>query len=270
VAEFDDEIRAFYDRGEEASRLETIHPLEGERTRELLERFLPSPPASIIDVGGGPGAYAVWLAGRGYDVHLVDPVPLHVEQALAASRSEGRPLASAVVGDARRLERPDDCADAVLLLGPLYHLTERAERLRALAEARRVLRPGGPLLAAAISRFASLIDGLVKGFLTEPAFEAIVERDLEDGQHRNPTREPRWFTTAYFHLPGDLERELLEAGLKEVEVLAIEGPGVWLHDPDDWLADDERRELLLRTLRRIEREPSALGAGSHLLGVGRA
>jgi ubiquinone/menaquinone biosynthesis C-methylase UbiE len=270
VAEFDDEIRAFYDRGEEASRLETIHPLEGERTRELLERFLPSPPASIIDVGGGPGAYAVWLAGRGYDVHLVDPVPLHVEQALAASRSAGRPLASAVVGDARRLERPDDCADAVLLLGPLYHLTERAERLRALAEARRVLRPGGPLLAAAISRFASLIDGLVKGFLTEPAFEAIVERDLEDGQHRNPTREPQWFTTAYFHLPGDLERELSEAGLKEVEVLAIEGPGVWLPDPDDWLADTERRELLLRTLRRIEREPSVLGAGSHLLGVGRA
>ena len=110
----------------------------------------------------------------------------------------------------------------------------------------------------------------MQGFLTQPAFEAIVERDLEDGQHRNPTREPAWFTTAYFHLPGDLDRELMEAGLKEVEVLAFEGPGAWLPNLDEWLADSDRRELLLRTLRRIEREPSMLGAGSHLLGVGRA
>lgn len=267
---FDEEIHAYYDRGEEASRLETIHALERVRTQELLGRLLPPPPASVIDVGGGPGAYAVWLAERGYEVHLVDPVPLHIEQALAASRNATRPLAGAVVGDARRLDLPDDSADAVLLLGPLYHLTERSDRLRALTEARRVLRAGAPLLAAAISRFASVIDGLVQQFLVEPAFEAIVERDLQNGQHRNPTREPAWFTTAFFHLPRELERELVEAGLAEVEVLAIEGPGAWLPNVDEWLADSDRRDLLLRTLRRIEREPSVLGAGSHLLGVGRA
>jgi ubiquinone/menaquinone biosynthesis C-methylase UbiE len=270
VAAFDEEIRAYYDRGDEASRLETLHPLERLRTRELLERLLPPPPATVIDIGGGPGVYALWLAGRSYEVHLVDPVPLHIGQALAASRSATSPLAGAVVGDARELEHPDASADAALLLGPLYHLTDRAERLRALAEARRVLRPGAPLLAAAISRFASAFDGLMQGFLAQPDFEAIVERDLHDGQHRNPTREPAWFTTAFFHLPDELERELVEAGLAEVEVLAIEGPGAWLQDVDDWLANAGRRELLLRTLRRIEREPSLLGASSHLLGVGRA
>ena len=72
----------------------------------------------------------------------------------------------------------DASVDAVLLLGPLYHLTERADRVRALAEGRRVLRPGGVLAAAAISRYASAVDGLFRGHLREPGFEAIVERDL--------------------------------------------------------------------------------------------
>ena len=266
----DEEIHAYYERGEEAARLRTDFRLEAARTRELLGRFLPSPPATIVDVGGGPGAYALWLADRGYEVHLVDPVPLHVEQATAASRSVRRPLASATVGNARELDLSDDSVDAITMLGPLYHLTEVDDRLRALSEARRVLRPGARLLAAAISRFASALDGLRSGLLLEPGFEAIVEQDLRDGQHRNPTRHPRWFTTAYFHLPEALAEELSAAGFRDVDVLAIEGPGDWLADLDEWLADQGRSELLLRTLRRLEREPSLLGMSPHLLAVGRA
>jgi ubiquinone/menaquinone biosynthesis C-methylase UbiE len=266
----DEEIRAYYDRGEEAARLETRFRLEGARTRELLERFLPPSPATVLDVGGGAGAYALWLAARGYQVHLVDPAPLHVEQARAASGTASRPLASVALGDARELDRGDGSVDAVTMLGPLYHLTEAEDRARALSEARRVLGPGAPLLAAAISRFASVLDGLRLGLMLEPEFESIVERDLRDGQHRNPTRDPRWFTTAYFHLPAELEGEVNDAGFHDVEVLGIEGPGDWLPDLDDWLADAARRELLMRTLRRVEREPSLLGASPHLLAVGRA
>lgn len=267
---FDEEIRAYYERYPEAQRLETDFRMEAARTRELIERFLPPAPATVLDVGGGPGGYALWLAERGYEVHLVDPVPLHVEQADAASRDAGRPLASATVGDARRLDHADDSVDALLLLGPLYHLGEADQRARALAEARRVVRPGGAMLAAAISRFASALDGLSKGLLLDPEFEAIVERDLRDGQHRNPTRHERWFTTAYFHLPDELGGEVAAAGFHEVEVLAIEGLGEWLPDLDDWLDDTRRREVLMRTLRRLEREPSLLGGSPHLMAVGRA
>jgi ubiquinone/menaquinone biosynthesis C-methylase UbiE len=270
VPAFDEEILTFYERYPEAQRLETDFRLEAARTRELIERFLPPAPATVLDVGGGPGGYALWLAERGYEVHLVDPVPLLVEQADAASRDASRPLAGAIVGDARRLDHADDGVDALLMLGPLYHLTEACERARALAEARRVLRPGGPMLAAAISRFASALDGLGKGLLLDPEFEAIVERDLRDGQHRNPTRHEGWFTTAYFHRPDELGSEVAAAGFHEVAVLAIEGLGDWLPDVDDWLDDTHRREVLMRTLRRLEREPSLLGASPHLMVVGRA
>jgi ubiquinone/menaquinone biosynthesis C-methylase UbiE len=270
VSPLDEEVSAYYESGKEARRLDTIARLEEVRTRELIERCFPPPPAVVLDVGGGPGAFAFWLAERGYEVHLSDPVPVHVEQALAASREAQRPLASAVIGDARELDRADRSADAVLMLGPLYHLTERADRLRALTEARRVLRPGAPLLAAAISRVAPVIDGLHKEFLLDPEFEAIVDRDLRDGQHRNPTRRPGWFTTAYFHLPAELGRELADAGFTEVEVLAVEGIAKLLADLEQWLDSAGRRELLLRTLRRLEREPSVLGATGHLAAIGRA
>ena len=192
----------------------------------------------------------------------------HVEQALQASAGQpAAPLASATVGEARRLDRPDASVDAVLLLGPLYHLTGRADRVAALAEARRVLRPGGVVTAAAISRFASTYDGLLRGFLDQPGFEAIVERDVREGQHRNPTGRPEWFTTAYFHLPGELVAELADAGLRPHAVVGVEGPGAVLPDVTERLADPARRERLLAAIRRVEAEPSLLGASSHLLAV---
>jgi SAM-dependent methyltransferase len=245
--------------------------LERVRTWEQLGRYLPSPPTVVLDVGGAAGVYALPLAAQGYEVHLVDPVALHVRQALRASaRQPAAPLAGATVGDARRLEWPDDSVDAVLLLGPLYHLTDRGDRLRALAEARRVLRPGGIVVAAAISRFASTLDGLLRGHLDEPGFEAIVEGDLRDGQHRNPAGRPEWFTTAYFHLPEELGPEVTEAGLRLEAVLAVEGPAWMLPDIEQRLADPDPRERVLAAIRRVETEPSLLGASAHLLAVAAA
>jgi ubiquinone/menaquinone biosynthesis C-methylase UbiE len=265
----DREIAAHYAEVPERRRLGPLS-LERVRTWELLGHHLPAPPAVVLDVGGAAGVYALPLAAGGYEVHLVDPLASHVEQARQASaRQPQTPLASAAVGDARRLEWPDASADAVLLLGPLYHLTDRADRVEALREARRVLRPDGVLAAAAVSRFASTCDGLVRGYLDEPAFEAIVERDLRDGQHRNPTGRPEWFTTAYFHLPDELAQEVTEAGLRLQAVVAVEGPAWMLPDIERRLADPARREPVLRAIRRVETAPSLLGASSHLLAVAR-
>ena len=260
-----DDIQRFYQAGLEGGRLlEGSGLVELARTQDVLERHLPTPPARVLDVGGGTGVYARWLAGRGYEVHLVDQSLRNVEEAQA---HPGPPLARAVVGDARRLEDADASADAVLLLGPLYHLVERGDRVRALAEAARVVRPGGVVVAAAIARHASLLAGLFHGLIDDPAFLPILDRDLREGQHRNPTPNLEYFTTAYFHLPAELGEEARGAGLDPGAVLAVEGPGWMIPDlPARW-GDEARRRQLLDLLRRIEADPAALAMSAHLLLV---
>lgn len=267
------EIEAHYQQGTESLRLEADQgELERLRTQEILRRHLPAPPAAVFDIGGASGAYAFPLAGQGYRVHLIDPVALHleqarVEQACARSASPGIELESISLGDARELDVPKGVADAALLLGPLYHLIERSDRLRALREARRILKPAGVLFAAAISRFASLIDGLSSGAFQDEDFRKIVAADLASGQHRNPTNNPAYFTTAYFHRPEELADEIREAGFAGVRVLGIEGPA-WsaAYFRQAWGTESQRSELL-HFLSLVEEEPSIQGASAHLLAV---
>ena len=186
----------------------------------------------------------------------------------AASARAG--IASASVGDARKLEWPDASANAVLLMGPLYHLVDAGDRLRALREARRVLKPGGVIAAAAISRFASLLDGLHRGFIDHPSFPSILLQDLECGEHRNPSGVMDFFTTAYSHLPDRLAQEMAEAGFAEARVFAVEGPGWLAPGLEQRWADPAKREFLLDVLRRVEREPALMGASAHLLAFAKA
>lgn len=260
----------FYTVADEASRLATgWFRLEQARTQELILRYLAPAPGTVIDVGGGSGVYACWLASQGYQVHLIDPVSKHVEHARAASNEQpGHPLASAVVGDARHLPQAGHSADAVLLLGPLYHLVEKDDRIACLREAYRVLRPGGLVWGAGISHFASLLDSLTHGFFDEPNFAPILDRDLEDGQHRNSTENPLYFTDAFFHRPGELSREFQAAGFQILEVLPIEGPGWLARDFDRIWSDPIQRDRLLTAVRKMEREPSVLGASSHIMAIG--
>ena len=257
VRVIDPAIESHYGTGYERSRLfPGGNPsLEFVRSMELLDRLLPGPPARLLDVGGGPGTYAAPLARRGYRVHLVDPVPLHVEQARQAAGSDPAFGFTAAEGDARELAERAESQDAVLLFGPLYHLTGAAQRRQALAEARRVLRPGGRLLAMAVCRFASLLDGLYQGWLDDPDFRPIVDQDLLDGQHRNPdpVGRPEFFTTAYFHTPDGLAGEIEQAGFTGIAVYGVEGPGWPLRQ--EW-ADPRRREQILFAARSAETQPS--------------
>ncbi len=265
------EIARHYAEADEASRLRTgWFQLEQARTQELILRHIQPAPATVLDVGGGAGAYACWLAERGYQVHLIDPVPRHVAQACAASAKQPQhPLASAAVGDARKLDQANQTADAVLLLGPIYHLTERKDRLAALIEAHRVLRTGGLAWVAGISRFASLLDSLSGGFFDRPDFAPILDRDLAEGQHRNPTSKLLYFTDAFFHRPDELAAELYEAGFELVELVPVEGPGWLARDFDRLWNDPQQRERLLALLRKVEHEPALIGASSHILAIGR-
>jgi len=263
------EIQEHYLKTEEWQRLSSGQgELERLRTQAILGRELPAAPAVIFDIGGAAGVHAFPLAQRGYQVHLVDPVELHLEQARSLAASSGIRLASISGGDARALEIGAGVADAVLVLGPLYHLTERPERIQALREARRILRPEGIVLAAAISRFASLIDGLSSGFFRDAAFREIVAADLASGQHRNFTNDPRYFTTAYFHRPEELTAEMKEAGFSEIRILAVEGPAWSAAQFKESWGDPVQREKLMELLSSIEEEPSILGASAHLIAVG--
>ena len=265
------EMLEHYASGYESQRLlQGASQIEFARTQELITRYALPPPAVVFDIGGGPGVYAVWLAKQGYEVHLIDATPIHIEQARQASLLQpDAPLAEIEVGDARDVKRADMSVDMVLLLGPLYHLTERKDRLAALHEVYRILKPGGILFAAAISRFASLLDGLRQGLFDDPAFAPIVERDLTDGQHRNPTNHPTYFTTAFFHHPQELEAEVRESGFLYEKTLPVEGP-LWLSQyVIDNFNDQQRRAQFLALMRRVEQEPLLLGASGHLLAVAR-
>jgi SAM-dependent methyltransferase len=251
------ELSAHYARGEERDRLSAGQGLlEFTRTAEIIGRFLPAAPALVADIGGGPGRYALWLAGLGYRVEHRDLMPLHIRQ-----------LAQDAVGDARELDLADASVDAVLLLGPLYHLRQRPDRVRALAEARRVVRPGGPVFAAAISRWAPRIDGELGERLYEkyPRIREQVTEVERTGQL--PPLGPGSFS-GFCHRPRQLRAEVREAGLLVQDLVSVEGPAFLLADLAERLADPVARAVVLDTARAVERVPELLGISPHLLATG--
>ncbi len=263
------EIAEFYEHDfNEAARIrDGSDSLELVRTQEIIRRHLPPGRLRVLDVGGATGIHARWLAEDGHDVELVDLMPFHVEAAgeLAAEGLSVR----AQVGDARSLPHDDRAFDGVLLLGPLYHLIERPDRVQAWREALRVVKPGGLVFAASVNRFASLFESLTRESLADPEFRAIVERDLLDGQHRNPNRRRSWFTTAYFHHPDELPAEAEEAGAHVVEIVGVEGLASWLPDLEAKWNDPARRDAILDAARLVETEPTVRGVSAHLLLVAR-
>jgi ubiquinone/menaquinone biosynthesis C-methylase UbiE len=266
-----DRLKNYYEGFDEEHRL--LHgtsQLELARSQEIIQRYLTPPPAVIYDVGGAAGIYSCWLASLGYEVHLLDPVPSHVAKAEHASQKQPtHPIKSCRVGEARHLDFPDESAPFILFFGPMYHLNEKNDRLLALNEASRVLMEGGILFVAAISRFASVLDGIFSRFLDDPHFVKIVRQDLLDGQHRNPIDHPHYFTTAQFHHPEELKGEIEEAGFLCEKVFPVESLGGLLQDFEERWEDLRLRSQLLETLRWIEDEPSLLGATQHLLAIAR-
>jgi ubiquinone/menaquinone biosynthesis C-methylase UbiE len=265
------EVQRYYEEYREESRLEIASfQLEFERTKEILRRRLPPAPGPIVDVGGAAGAYSAWLAADGYEVHLVDASSRLVDEARRRNATLATPIATLHVADARALPQADASAAGVLVMGPLYHLQAATDRQQVLREARRVIPAGGTIVAAAISRFASALDGIVHKLAADPAFRAIRDRDLIDGCHINDTGRLDYFTTAYLHHPDELASELQEAGFHGVEVLGVEGPAWLMPDFDARWADPLLRADMLDIARRLEAERTLIGVSAHLLAVGRA
>lgn len=231
--------------------------LEFLRTRELLRRFLPG-RSRVLDVGGGTGVHAAWLAADGHRVHLVDLVPAHVAEAAAL------PAVTAETGDARDLTAGNASQDVVLLLGPLYHLVEPAGRARALSEAWRVLRPGGLLAAAGISRYLSVLEAGAAGTLTDALAEpvrAVVETGAYDGHVG--------FVPTHWHTAAELRAEVTAAGFTGTAVFGVEGPSWPALDEAGLTEFPHRVEAAVRAARIVEQDPLLIHASAHLLAIAR-
>jgi SAM-dependent methyltransferase len=258
-------IRTHYELGQERDRLASGPGLlEFARTTEIVLRQLPAPPALIADIGGGPGRYALWLAGLGYAVEHRDLMPSHVAQ--LAAEADGLASLHTAVGDARNLDLGDASADAVLLLGPLYHLRSRADRVRALAEARRVVRPGGPVFAAVISRWAPRLDGELahRLYVDNPRMHELCAEVEQTGLL--PPLRPGSFA-GYCHRPLELRAEVQDAGLTVADLVCVEGPAALLPDIEDRMNDPADRAVVLAAAGALERVPELLGVGPHLLAT---
>jgi len=158
--------------------------------------------------------------------------------------------------------------DAVLLLGPLYHLTRRSDRVQALREASRVVRSGGLVFGAAISRWAPRLDGILRLRLYELSPQFL---ELIGPLERTGTIPPlvRGGFNGFAHRPGQLRAEFRSAGLDVAELVSVEGAAFLLADLDERMADPAARQVVLDSVRAHERVPELLGLGPHLLATGR-
>jgi SAM-dependent methyltransferase len=248
------DLIAVYEAGDEDSRLPKARNwVEWERTREVLRRWLPGPPGRILDVGGASGRYASWLTNFGYTVQVLDPVPRHVAQARARGLE-------AYEGDARDLRYSDGWADAVLLLGPLYHLPQGSDRTRALGEAARVCASSGVVVAAAMSRWAKPAELAARNSLSDPEVQRHLLRVLQEGHDADG--DP-WDQTSYNHDPDQLRAEFAHVGLLDIDVIGVEGPlGSFARQ------DPQLNELAISAARASEYLAPHLSL--HLLARGRA
>lgn len=261
------DIAAYYNRDpqKEHTRLER-HPLEYDLTWRYLRRCLP-PGCAVLEVGAATGRYTVELARRGYQVTAVDMSAALLEECgrnlQAAGLADSVTLAIADARDLGALPRQD--YDAVLLMGPLYHLVELPDRQLASRQAWQHLRPGGLIFSAFISRFGLLGDLMrnVPGWIDE---QAEVQSVLTLG--RDPLDYPRGGFRGYFAHPQEIAPLHEEAGFETLALAAVE-PAISAHDESYNDLQEPWRSRWLDVLEQISTEPSILGASRHLLYIGR-
>lgn len=240
-----------------------LGPLEFERNKELISRYLPK-KGLIVDVGGGPGIYSEWLAGLGHDVILVDPVEKHIRQANKRSAKAKQTFRS-ILGEAQKLELADNIADVVILHGPLYHLQSKADRIRAITEARRVLKPKGVVLGFAINYTASTIAALLNGFIHTPEILDMCMEELRTGIHTPPNNMPGVLPSAYFHQPGELKAEFEESGLTYLDTYAVESL-IWMDkNYFETRSNSNKKEKIMELVKVTENDPGLLSLSPHMM-----
>lgn len=262
-------VEAFYDSSAqyEWDRLDR-HRMEFRTTLRAMDEFIP-PHSRVLDIGGGPGRYSIELAKAGHRVTLLDLSSQNVEMAKQKAKELGAQLEDFVHGNALDLSRFADASfDVVLLMGPLYHLVEPADRDRAIQEALRVLNPGGLLFASFITRYAIYID-LLKAAPEEIGERAKAYERLSETGVSVPTDEDPGFTDAYFIHPMEIEPLMSEHGLTKLRLAVAEGLVAPVEAKVNALPDD-LFESWVDVCYQLGTDPVTWGTGEHMLYVGRS
>jgi len=260
------EMQNFYqNRYDENNRMDR-NPLEYLRCKEIISRYLKDEALKVADIGGASGAFSFWLAEQGHTVSLLDYTPLHIEQAKEKSVLLGVELYSYDCGDAKHLPYASEGFDLVLLMGPLYHMQKAEDRFQCINEAHRVLKKGGIIVCECISRYANIFEGFQNNLMSDEKFVEILEENLASGMH-NP-QDTGYFTTAFFHTTELLKSEIKQADFSFIDLVPIEGFAQVL-DADNWLSDEEKKETLLKYIRKTERIPELLGISGHHMIIGK-
>ncbi len=259
------ELENFYNKASEETRLEKgMGIFEFERIKELIEKHINTQNATIIDVGGGTGKYAEWLAKKNHTVHLIEPVVKHIKLAEKRAKKLKNPF-SVTIGEAKKLPYKDQTADLVILHGPLYHLQKREDRIAAIIEAKRVLKKGGILLGFAINATASTVVGLMNGMIHANSFFNMCKEELTTGIHNAPKDFPFLLADAYYHKPEDLKAEFLEQNLNFLNLFAVEGM-IWLDN--EYFANmlDKKKSKTLKQLQKLtENDEYLLPFSPHMM-----
>jgi S-adenosylmethionine-dependent methyltransferase len=241
--------------------------------RHVIARNLPA-RARVLDIGGGPGRYALWLAGLGHRVVLADLSPdllaiAHERVAELNPQSAGR-VEDIVEADACDLGRwSDESFDAALCLGPFYHLPDPADRQRAAAELARVVRPSGTIFVALMPRYALLRRTLWMADERHRIGQGSwVARLLDEGVFENDV--PGRFTHGYGARPEEIGPFFGEHGFETLALVSSEGISVGLQTVlPDLLGDDLLSQRTLDLIVESAGDPSILGLANHLLYAGR-
>ena len=266
-----DNVYDFYNNGAEVGRLERgLGVIEFYRTKEIISKYLTSSNCAVCDIGGGIGRYSEWLAEKGHEVTLIELAPYAVEYA----KQEMKTPYTATVGDARKLEEESESFDAVLLMGPLYHLMNRSDRMKALSEANRILKKGGLLFAAGISKFSSAtwalsVYGNGVDFIDDDVYMDMIKREMLTGEHIRPDTYPRIIADAYFHTPERLLSEVADGGFEVLGKHAVEGC-LWITpDLNSKWDDPDKRSRLLDIVHASETDNSMMGISPHFMIIGK-
>lgn len=261
------DIAVFYNNNQESehNRLDR-HQLEFDLTRRYLDQYLP-PQGTILEVGSATGKYTLDLARKGYTITAVDMSKGLLEKCKENITSEGlEKQVEFVLADARNLsEIPKNRFDAVLLMGPLYHLVVEADRKTALKESLDRLREGGILFSSFISRFGLMSD-LLKNVPNWIEDQADVWSVLKFG--KDPEDHPRGGFRGYFAQPYEIAPLHEEVGFDTLVVTGVE-PVISADDESYNGLQGKHRQQWLDLLYAMSAEPSILGASRHLLYVGR-
>lgn len=263
--ENNDGVLRYYENSNEDERI-FRHPIEFIRTKEIIARYVPEKQIRILDVCSASGYYAYWLDEKGHEVHLMDLSPNHIVTAKNNRQKYKALLAAVKTGDARSLEYENESFDMVLLMGALYHLQEKSDRILCLKEANRVLKPGGIGVFAYISRYAAILDGFRKDYVNDPAKKELMDIDFLNGKHDPELDKLGHFPNKYLHSTQEIRDELLSTNYCDIASYGIEGFSEFI-DQRTYLADDAKLETLLHYLRLIEQDKEIMGISDHKLAV---